>query len=72
MKKLPVLKSREVIRALIKVGFQEFRQKGSHKILKREKLLVVVPSHPRDLKKGTIKNIIEHANLTIEEFIKLL
>jgi predicted RNA binding protein YcfA (HicA-like mRNA interferase family) len=72
MSKLPALKSRDVIRALQKAGFLEHRQRGSHKIFKKDNLRVVVPVHPRDLKKGTIHSIIEQAGLTIEEFIEFL
>jgi len=69
---LPVLKSREIIKALQKAGFVEHRQKGSHKIFKKENLRVVVPFHSKDLKKGTIQSIIEQAGLTVDEFIELL
>jgi len=69
---LPVLKSREIIKALQKAGFVEHRQKGSHKIFKKENLRIVIPFHSKDLKKGTIQSIIEQAGLTVDEFIELL
>lgn len=72
MSKLPALKSRDIIRALQKAGFIEHRQRGGHKIFKKGNLRVIVPVHPRDLKKGTVRSIIEQAGLTIEEFIELL
>ena len=72
MSKLPSLKSREVIRVLLKIGFIEHRQKGSHKIFKKGSLRVTVPTHIRDLKKGTVRSIIEQSGLTEDEFIELL
>lgn len=61
MGKLPALTSRDVIQALLKAGFVEHRQRGSHKIFKKESLRVTVPVHPGDLKKGTLRSIIEQA-----------
>ena len=72
MSKLPVLKSRDIIRALQRAGFAEHRQRGGHKIFKKGNLRVIVPNHSRDLKKGTVRNIIEQAGLTVEEFVELL
>jgi len=70
--KLPLLKSREVIGALERAGFIEHRTKGGHRIFKKDDLRVVAPVHFRDLKRGTVRSIIEQAGFTIEEFIKLL
>ena len=72
MSKLPALKSRDIIRALQRAGFEEHRQRGGHKIFKKGALRVTVPVHPRDLKKGTVHNIIEQAGFTVEEFVKFL
>jgi len=72
MSRLPVLKSRDIISALERAGFQEHRQKGSHKIFKKEHLRVTVPVHPRDLKRGTVRSIIEQSGLEEDEFIGLL
>jgi len=56
----------------VKAGFVEHRQKGSHKIFKKDHLRVTVPIHGRDLKKGTLMSIIEQSELTVEEFLELL
>ena len=69
--KLPVVSSRAVIRALQRAGFEEVRQHGSHVILLREGQPVVVPVH-RTIRKGTLRNILRQANLTVEEFVRLL
>ncbi len=71
-KELPSLKSKQVIKALKKMGFVFFRQKGSHKIFVKDDLLVVVPGHSTDLKKGTLRNIIKGAGITVEEFKRYL
>ncbi|TLY23608.1 MAG: addiction module toxin, HicA family [Nitrospirae bacterium] len=72
MSRLPALTSRELIRALERAGFQEHRQRGSHKIFKKGTLRITVPVHSGDLKKGTVRSIIEQAGFTVEEFIELL
>ena len=70
---LPVISSRECIKALAKIGFYESRQTGSHIILRRDEpgTTVVVPER-REIPKGTLRNIIRQAGLTVDEFNKLL
>lgn len=72
--KLPILKPREVIKVLTKAGFVKARQTGSHLIMKNSKTgkIVPIPIHARSLKKGLLSAIIKEANLTLEEFLKLL
>jgi predicted RNA binding protein YcfA (HicA-like mRNA interferase family) len=72
MNRLPALRPKEVERALLRAGFVEHRQKGSHKVFKKGTLRVVLPYHGKDLKRGTLRAIIEQANLTVEEFLELL
>jgi predicted RNA binding protein YcfA (HicA-like mRNA interferase family) len=73
--KLPILKAKEVVRALERAGFYIHHQTGSHARLfhqtKRE-LRVTVPIHARDLPTGLIKRILRQAQLTEEEFIKFI
>ena len=66
--RLPTVKSREVIRALKRAGFEVDHQTGSHVVLRRtgDGSLVVVPQHNRDLR------IIKSAGLTRDEFVELL
>lgn len=72
-KKLRPMPAREVIRRLKKVGFIEDEQRGSHLRLFRpaDRKLIVVPIHPGDLPKGTLRGIIRDAGLTVEEFNRL-
>lgn len=73
--KLPILSSREILKALNSIGFQITRQSGSHiilvKIVDNKKLTVVVPKHD-EIAKGTLLSIISQSGLTKEEFLKLL
>ena len=74
MTRLPAVKSRECVRALERAGFYVDRQKGSHVTLIRDDPFtrVTVPIHPRDLKPGTLRQIIRDAGLTLDEFVALL
>jgi len=71
LSKLPLLSWREVVKALTKAGFQVARQKGSHLILIKNEYIVPVPKH-QEIKRGLLLEIIAEANLTKEEFLKLL
>jgi len=73
-RELPLLKPREVVAALERAGFLLRRQTGSHAILFKSGIIrpISIPIHPKDLPRGTLRAIIRQANLTIEEFIKLL
>jgi predicted RNA binding protein YcfA (HicA-like mRNA interferase family) len=72
MPKMPRISSREAIRALERLGFQQIRQTGSHIVMKRltEKGAIgcIVPVH-RELKIGTLNGILKQAQVTVEEFI---
>ena len=75
MSKIPALTAKGVIRALKASGFVEDRQKGSHLILihLKTKARTVVPVHSgKTLKKSLVQAIIGDAQLTAEEFLKLL
>lgn len=73
--RLPALKPREVMRALERAGFFLHHVRGSHHYLKhpaKPGVLVVVPFHAKDVKRGTLSSIIRQAGLTTEEFATLL
>lgn len=72
MPKLPVLTSREVIKALEKAGFLFERQKGSHRIYIKGSIGVTVPYHNKDLKPKTLQHIIKQSGLELEEFLKFI
>jgi len=71
---LPVVSGRDVVQALLKNGYEKDKQKGSHIVMRQISYpyrRIVVPDH-KELAKGTLRNIIRYAGLTVEEFIKLL
>ena len=71
---LPVIKPKQLIRALQKIGFIIDRQKGSHisMIHPSRKIAVTVSYHRKDLKKGTLNSILKDAGLTAEDLRELL
>ena len=74
MSKLPRgLSGKEVVKALKKAGFYFKRQKGSHIILRRDAPFgqVAVPDH-KSIDTGTLDRIIEGADISPADFIKLL
>jgi predicted RNA binding protein YcfA (HicA-like mRNA interferase family) len=72
MPKMPRISSKEAIRALERLGFDQVRQTGSHVVMKKEtedgEIGCVVPLH-RELKIGTLSSILKQAQISIEEFI---
>jgi predicted RNA binding protein YcfA (HicA-like mRNA interferase family) len=74
--KLPVLKGRQVLRALRKAGFLLDHVQGSHHIMVHSDdptRMVSVPVHAgKDIKAGTLRALIRAAGLTVAEFQKLL
>lgn len=77
MPKLPVVSSKQIIRVLQKMGFQNSpkRGKGSHLAFIRTDAdrtrLVIVPDR-NEIPKGTLLAILEQMGLTKDEFIRLL
>jgi len=71
---LPVIRPKEVIRALERAGYFIHRESGSPYILKHptKPTRVIVPFHNRDLKRGTLQSVVKQAGFTNEEFLKLL
>lgn len=58
------VKPRQIIKVLGKNGFTFIRQKGSHRLYRKGELRVTVPYHNKDLKPGTLRNILKQADLT--------
>lgn len=71
MSKVPVLKPREVVAILERLGFQEVRQKGSHKQYRHpDGRGTSVPFHPgRDLSPILLRQISKDIGLSIEELL---
>jgi predicted RNA binding protein YcfA (HicA-like mRNA interferase family) len=72
--RLPVVSGREVVKALGTIGYDLDRQRGSHMILRQTAppfRRIVVPDH-KEVAQGTLRAIIRHTGLTVEEFTQLL
>ena len=73
--RLPVLKAREILRALERAGFFVHHSSGSHAQLKhpaKPNFRVTVPRHPGDVPPVILRSILKQADLSLEEFLALL
>jgi predicted RNA binding protein YcfA (HicA-like mRNA interferase family) len=59
------MSARDIIRLLVADGWQQVRQKGSHRQFRHpyKPGLVTVPDHSGDLKPGTLNSILKKAGL---------
>jgi predicted RNA binding protein YcfA (HicA-like mRNA interferase family) len=71
---LPTVTARQLKQALERAGFGLSRQRGSHQIYRHAETgkRVSVPFHPGDVPKGTLRQILRDADLSIERFVELL
>ena len=69
---VPVLKPKEVSAILMRLGFIEVRQKGSHKQFRHpDGRVTTVPFHKgRDISPILLRQITKDIDLTIEEFLR--
>ncbi|OGY63038.1 MAG: hypothetical protein A2745_03540 [Candidatus Harrisonbacteria bacterium RIFCSPHIGHO2_01_FULL_44_13] len=74
MTHLPVLKAKDLIRVLEKLGFQKMRQNGSHLFFQHaDGRTTLVSVHAReDIGRGLLHQILREIKLSPEEFLKLL
>jgi predicted RNA binding protein YcfA (HicA-like mRNA interferase family) len=68
---LPILKPREAVRVLERLGFIQVRQRGSHRQFRHpDGRQTTVPDHgSRDLSPIILRQIIKDIGLTAEEFL---
>lgn len=74
MSRLPQVSSREVVKAMQRMGYEQDHMRGSHIVLRQQTAphrRLVVPDH-NPLAKGTLRAIIRQAGLTVPEFLRLL
>ena len=71
--RLPVVSGDELVRVLVRQGWQVARQRGSHVVLRHADRShpLVVPLH-RQLKRGTLLGILRDAGMDREELRSLL
>ena len=69
---VPVLKPREVIALLTRLGFVEVRQRGSHKQFRHpDGRATTVPFHSgRDISPILLRQIAKDIGLTVDELLK--
>ena len=68
MPKLPILSGAEVVRALVRLGFEQTRQRGSHVVMRKGSIGTVVPLH-KEVKTGTLAGILRQAQISQDEFL---
>jgi predicted RNA binding protein YcfA (HicA-like mRNA interferase family) len=70
--KLPVVSGDDCVKALQKLGYQVKRTRGSHIwLVCPGRAPVPVPRH-KELGHGILRKIIKSADISVEEFIRLL
>ena len=72
MGSVPVLKPTEVISILVSLGFEQIRQRGSHRQLRHpDGRQTTVPDHGgRDISPVLLRQIAKDIGLTVAEFLR--
>ncbi len=73
MGKLSNISGRAAVKAFQKAGWEPVGQVGSHLVMIKSGVRVnlSIPQH-KELSVGTLRALIRHAGLTVEDFLKLL
>ncbi len=74
MGKLPVISGKFLSKLLVKLGYLEDHQTGSHIILRNKNYpyrRITIPNH-KEIAKGTLRGIIRETGITLEQFIDLM
>lgn len=73
MSKLPRnVKPNRLIKTFLKIGFEEYKGKGSHRRLRHpDGRWTQVPIHPKPIPQGTLRKIIRQVGVSIEELEKI-
>jgi predicted RNA binding protein YcfA (HicA-like mRNA interferase family) len=69
--KYPILKPRELIHALEKIGFNYKSKKGSHVKYTDGIHTVIIPMHDT-IARGTLRSILHQAGIELEQLTELL
>lgn len=70
MTKLPQVSHERIVRALKRAGFYVLRE-GKHISMTNDKHLVIIPRH-HTVKPGTLRQILDAAEISAEQFKDLL
>ena len=72
MDRLPILSGKEIVEALIKIGYREVRRRSSHIRLSHDiKRSVTVPDY-KTVSRGLLRKILRDTELSPTEFNKIL
>jgi predicted RNA binding protein YcfA (HicA-like mRNA interferase family) len=73
MAKLPLVSGANAAKAFCKAGWITARQTGSHLIMVKQGCMetLSVPMQS-EINKGTLRKLISHSGLSVEEFLELL
>lgn len=71
--KYPILPPKDIIKVLNNLGFYKISQRGSHAKFKNLNTgnVCIVPMH-NEIARGTLKSILEQADIELEIFLNLL
>ena len=74
MPKLPVLSGKDIVKILAKLGYEHVRTRGSHMVLVKQteegKKTIPIPNH-KELAKGTLRAIMNQADLKLDDLLNL-
>jgi mRNA interferase HicA len=74
--KLPLVEPGQLIRILLREGYVLRGHRGTERAYKRKaggtSRTVIVPTHSKEIKTGTLHSILKQAGWTREEFLALL
>jgi predicted RNA binding protein YcfA (HicA-like mRNA interferase family) len=73
MGKLSNISGKDAVKAFQKAGWEPVGQVGSHLVMTKSGVRVnlSIPQH-KELSVGTLRALIRHAGLTVEDFLELL
>ena len=67
------IKSKELVRYLLKLGFYKLYQKGSHlRLTHSDGRKVTIAVHSKPISKGTLSAILRQAEISKKEFLKFI
>ena len=71
--KPPLLSGRQIVKALQKIGYYKVSQRGSHIKIRNDakEIMLIIPDH-KQVDRWTLKGIVKDAEISIDEFLKLL
>ncbi len=69
MTNIPAMSGRDVIRTFEALGWWVDRRRGSHVVMLKsgETASLIIPDH-KEVRKGTLRSLIQDAGLTVDEF----